>query len=262
MRIAVISPYAEHNGKTTVAMLLGLQLSKSARKVCMCHTKPISDSVYQYLGLNSFTDKTSTPSQIVKILREGDVSADSVSDYCKNVTEQFEVFTNNYTNFSRDDMQYMLNYIVESFPHEHVVIDVDNEDMEYNKKIISMCDVVILVVTQDIADAKNFKDEKEDFTKLINGKPILVVVNKYNSTKGTLGELARWMGLRKPNNWLVLHENPWITWATNHGKIETLFRLAHRKDTRVIEINSELSKIGVNLMKAKTLTDKKKGGRR
>ena len=262
MRIAVISPYAEHNGKTTVAMLLGLQLSKSARKVCMCHTKPISGSVYQYLGLNSFTDKTSTPSQIVKILREGDVSADSVSDYCKNVTEQFEVFTNNYTNFSRDDMQYMLNYIVESFPHEHVVIDVDNEDMEYNKKIISMCDVVILVVTQDIADAKNFKDKKEDFTKLINGKPLLVVVNKYNSTKGTLGELARWMGLRKPNNWLVLHENPWITWATNHGKIETLFRLAHRKDARVIEINSELSKIGVNLMKAKTLTDKKKGGRR
>lgn len=262
MRIAVISPYAEHNGKTTVAMLLGLQLAKSARKVCLCHTKPISDSVYQYLGLTSFTDKTSTPSQIVKILREGDVSADSVSDYCKNVTEQFEVFTNNFKNFSRDDMQYMLDYIVQSFPHEHVIIDVDNEDMEYNKKIISMCDVVIYVATQDIADAKNFRDAKEDFTKLINGKPLLVVVNKYNSTKGTLGELARWMGLRKPNSWLVLHENPWITWATNHGKIETLYRLAHRKDPRVIEINSELSKIGVSLMKAKTLTDKKKGGRR
>lgn len=262
MRIAVISPYAKHNGKTTLSMLLGLQLSKSARKVCMCHTKPISESVFDYLAINNFTDKTSTPSQIVKILKEGDISADSVSDYCKTVTEQFEVFTNNHTNFSREDMQYMLNYIVQSFPHEHVIIDVDNEDMEYNKKIISMCDVVILLVTQDIADAKLFSKHKEEFTKLINGKPLVVVVNKYNSTKGTLSELAKWMGIKKPNNWLVLHENPWITWATNHGKIETVHRLAHKKDTRVIELNSELSKIGTTLMKAKSVVDKKKGGRR
>jgi hypothetical protein len=240
MRIAVLSPYAEHNGKTTVSMLLGLQLSKSAKKVCLCHTKPISASVFQYLSLNNFEDKTSTPSQIVKVLKEGDISADTVSDY---------------------DMQYMLNYIIESFPHEHVIVDIDNEDLEFDEKIIAKCDAVVLVVTQDIADAKHFSDNKEKFVKAINGKPLIVVVNKYNSTKGSLSELAHWMGLKRPNNWLVLHENPWITWATNHGKIETVHRLATKKDPRVIEIGPEISKICVTLMKAKVASTKKKGGR-
>lgn len=260
MRIAVISPYANHTGKTTMAMLIGMELAKSSKKVCMCHTKPIGHEVYDYLGINTYTDKTSTPSQIVKVLKEGEISADSASDYCKDVNEKFEVFTNNFTNFTADDMQYMLEYIIKSFPHEHVIVDINNDDVEYNKKIIAMCDVCLLVINQDIADAKNFAAHREDFVKLVGEKPVITIINRYNSTKGTLAELAKWMGIKKPNGWVVLHDNPWIAWGTNHGKIEQVHRLAVRKDARVVDIKSELSKIAVTIMRAKSLGDKKKGG--
>lgn len=261
MRIAVISPYANNSGRTTLSMLLGMELSKT-NKVCMCHTKPISESIYDYLGLNEYVDKTSTPSQIVKILKEGGLDKDSIHDYCKAANDNFEVFTNNTTNFTSEDMQYMLKYIVKEAPHEHIIIDVDNEDAEFNKEIIDKCDVAILCINQSIKDAKQFKKNREEFTKLVGDKPLIVVVNKFNSSKGTLAELAKWMGIKKPNGWIVMHENPWITWATNHGKVANLFKLIMRKDIRVIELNSELAKIATTLVKAKAKVNKSRGGGR
>lgn len=262
MRIAVISPHTVKTGKTTLSMLLGLELAKTSKKVCMCHTDPISESTFAYLGLSAFADKTSSPSQIVKMLREGDIDKSSCSDYCKQVNNNFEVFTNISTNFTDDDMQYMLNYIVKDFPHEHVIVDMDTNDMKFNKAIIKNCDVVLLCITQGIKEAIEFKAMREEIAKFTEGKPIVTVVNKYNSSKGTLQELARNMGLKKPNGWLVLHENPWIEWGTNHGKLETVFRLLSKKDPRVIELNAELNKIVVTLLRAKSTKDKKKVGAR
>lgn len=262
MRIAVVAPHTEHNGKTTLAMLIGMEMAQSHKKVCMCHTKPISESAYDYFGFNAFADKTSTPSQIVKILKEGDMDDDSISDYCKTVTDNFEVFTNRSTNFTNDDMQYMLTYIVNNFPHDHVIVDMDNEDTNFNKSIIELCDAVVLCISQNITEAKDFSKIKSEFSEIVGDKPMIVVINKYNSSKGTIAEMAKWMGIKKPNGWLVLHENPWITWATNHGKVETLFKLVSKKDSRVSELNGELNKIVINLIKAKTKSDKQKGGGR
>lgn len=265
MRIAVISPHFSNNGATTLSLLIGFTLADTGKLTCVTHTETIGESFYEYLNFIGYQDKTSTPSQIVKILREGELSKDDVRDYCKQVGDDLEAFTNNAKNFSQTDMNFMIEYIAEQFPHEHVVFDVNDNDLENNKETIKLCDVVVLNITQSVNELKQFVNNKDVYMDLIGDKPLIVVVNKYNSIKGTLKKTANWMGIKKPNNWIVLHENPWIPWATNHGELRMLFRRIKLKDDRVIELHSDLEKIKSTLMRAKAFKDKakqKKGGRK
>lgn len=262
MRVAVISPHASNNGNTTLAMLIGMEFASTGKLTCITHVKPISNSFYRYLAFKGFNDKTSTPSQIVKILREGGLTGEDARDYCKDVGGGLEAFTNEASNFSQDDMNFMFKYIAKAFPHEHVIFDVDDDSIEQNKAVIKLCDVVVLNVTQSTKELENFKKNKDTYMDMFGNKPIVVVINKYNSIKGSLKDVAKWMGIKKPNGWIVLHENPWITWATNNGKLNELFRNIIRKDARVIELQSDLNKICVTLAKAKSASDKKGGGRK
>lgn len=261
MRIAVIAPHIHSNGATALTMMIALELSNSGRPTCISHIRPSSDSFYKYLNFIGYQDKTSTPSQIVKILKEGGLSKDDVTDYCKRVAENLEAFTNDSSNFSQSDMNYMVNYMAKSFPHEHVVFDVDDNNIDQNAAVIKLCDVIVLNITQNIAELRRFYENKEEYMKLFEGKPLVVVVNKYNSIKGTLKETANWMGVRKPNNWLVLHENPWLAWSSNHGQLNQLYKKIKDKDARVIELNADLVKIASTLAKAKVSKDKKPGGK-
>lgn len=263
MRIAVVSPHTGNNGNTTLAMLIALQISHTGAKTCITHSKAVSNSFYQYLNFKGFDDKTSTPTQIVKILKEGGLSSDDVSDYCKKVTDYLEAFTNNTKNFDDDDMNFMQEYIARSFPHEHIIFDIDESgDIEQTMKIIEMTDVVVLNINQSIAELREFFENKDEYMRVIGNKPMVVVVNKYNSVKGTLKETARWMGIKKPNNWLVLRENPWINWATNHGQLGQLYDKIIAKDPRVIDITTDITKIVSTVMRAKVAADKSRGGRK
>lgn len=262
MRIAVISPHAKNNGNTVLAMLVGLEFASTNKLTCITHVKPTSNSFYSYLNFKGFADKTSTPSQIVKVLKEGGLTSDEVRDYCKQVSDGLEAFTNNASNFNQDDMNFMFKYIAKAFPHEHIIFDVDDDDMEQNRAVIKLCDVVVLNITQNIKELQSFNENKEEYSQLWQGKPLVVVVNRFNSTYSTLKEVAKWMGIKKPNGWLVLHDNPWITWAVNHGNLNQLFRHITNKDARVIELQSDLMKICTTLARAKSSQDKKGGGSR
>lgn len=262
MRIAVISPHANENGNTVLAMLLAMQLAHTGKMTCLSHISPLSDSFPTYLNFIGFQDKTSTPSQIVKVLKEGGLEKSDVSDYCKKVAENLEAFTNQTSNFTEEDMDYMYNYIISDFPHEHVVLDVDTEDLDKVTEVCQKCDLVVLNLTQNIVELQRFKENREDYSATFKDKPLIVVINRYNSTKSTIKENANWMGIRKPNNWLILHDNPWITWATNHGRLGELFRQIEKKDSRVIELNSDLSRISSAVIRAKASMVKKSGGRK
>ena len=161
MRIAVISPHASNTGNTTLAMMIGLELSSTGKKTCITHTKPISKSFYSYLNFTGFQDKTSTSSQIVKILKEGGLNGDEVRDYCKQITDDLEAFTNEATNFTQEDMEFMVNYIARSFPHEHIIFDVDDNYGEKMGDLIKLCDVVVLNITQSVAELKEFYKNKD-----------------------------------------------------------------------------------------------------
>ena len=265
MRVCVTSPHASNNGNSTLAMLIGLEFSSQNKMTCITHANPTSPTFYSYLSFRGFADKTSTPSQIVKILKEGGLTGNEARDYCRRVNDSLEAFTNDSSNFTQDDMDFMFKYIAKYFPHEHVIFDDDGSDLDTTKKLIRVSDIIVLNITQNIKELGNFKEHREEYFKLFqgSGKPLVVVINKYNSTYSSIKEVANWMGIKKPNGWVVLHDNPYITWATNHGKLNTLFNNIERKDTRVIELQSDLFKICTTLAKGKsTFTNTKSGGGR
>lgn len=257
MRIAVISPHISNNGNTTLAMLIGLELASQEKLTCLTHVYPTSKSFQKYLAFRGFADKTSTPSQIVKILKEGELRGDEVRNYCRTIVDSLEAFTNESSNFTQDDMNFMYKYIAKLFPHENVIFDADDDDLEQCKAVIKLCDVVVLNITQSIKELDNFREKREEYLGILQGKPTVVVINKYNSTAGSIKEVAKWMGVKKPSNWVVLHENPWINWATNHGRLNELFRTISRKDPRVIELNTDLVKICSTIAKAKSSANKR-----
>ncbi|MBR1455050.1 MAG: hypothetical protein IJ593_10490 [Lachnospiraceae bacterium] len=257
MRIAVISPHATKNGNTTLAMLIGLEYANSDKLVCITHAQPTSKSFFKYFSFSGFADKTSTPSQIVKILKEGGLRGDEVRDYCKPIQNNLEAFTNEYSNFTSEDMIFMQKYIARMFPHEHVIFDVDTDDIVEMKNIIKYCDIVVLNITQDYIDLDEFKQNRDKYLDAIGNKPVVTVVNKFNATRMNLKEVAHAMGVRKPSNWLILRDNPWIGWATNHGKMTQLFRQIMKKDPRVIEIYYDITKICQTIMKVKSANDKR-----
>lgn len=257
MRIAVISPHAQNNGNTTLAMLIGMQFATTNKLTCMTHILPQSNSFPKYLNFKGFVDKTSSPSQIVQILKNGSLSASDVRDYCRPVSTDLEAFTNDTSNFSKEDMMFMFKYIAKAFPHDNVIFDVDDDNLDTCSAVIELCDVVVLNITQSVTELSNFHDKRDEFLKLFEGKPVVVVVNKYNSVKQNFKGMAALMGLKKPTNWVALHENPWITWATNHGKLNILFKNIVKKDPRVIDVNADLQKICKTLTTAKAEHDKK-----
>ena len=113
MVISVVSPHCEKNGNTTVSLFLALGLGAMKKMVLLAHTDAISDSLYMYLGLQSFEDKTSTPTQMVKLLREGAIQSEAIPDYCKNIADNTYLFTNNKRNFTDEDMETFSEYLVE-----------------------------------------------------------------------------------------------------------------------------------------------------
>lgn len=257
MRIAVISPHTTNNGNTTLAVLLGYEFASTEKKTCLAHLNTTSVPFQKYFKLNLFDDKTSTPSQIVNILKEGDMDNQDIPDYCIQITDSFDIFTNTTSNFDIEDMRFMYRYIANFFPYENVIFDVDTADLEDTKEIVELCDVVVLNLTQSIIELDNFNKNKKEYMEFLNEKPMIVVVNKYNSIKAKLSEVAKWIGVKKPNGWLTLHENPWIAYGCNHGDMNTVYKKIKSKDKRVIEIYYELNKIAKEIVKAKVAGDKK-----
>lgn len=252
MRIAVISPHTTKNGNTTLAMLIALELANSSkRKTCIGHTNAVSNSFQTYLDFYGYDDKTSTPSQIVKLIQTGGIMPEDAGDYCKKVNDNLEAFTNTTSNFLQEDMEFMTEYIANKFPHEHIIFDVDSQELEKVEHTVNLCDAVVLCLTQSVVELEVFRNNKERLMGIIGNKPVVVVVNRFNSCIGKISDTAHRMGISKPNNWMVLHENPWIGWATNNGKLSVLNKRMGEKDVRVADIKADIDRICSSISRIK-----------
>lgn len=252
MNIAVVSPHTLNNGTTTLAALLGMELATRGKLVCLAHSSQISESFYSYFNLKAYEDKTNNPTQLVKLIREGAVQPEEVRDYCKSITEQLDLFSNRSKSFTQEDMDYMIEYICGFFPHEFCIFDIDDDfESRASKHIISGCDLIILNITQSARELQKFADNREGILKVFGDKPIMVVVNRFAAVAGTIKDAARMMGIKKPNNWFTLRYNPWIAWGTNTGNVVQVYNKAKSKDIRVVEIDSDLTKVGTAILKMK-----------
>ena len=181
MLVAVLSPHAHGNGNTVSSILLALGLGNMKKKVLLTHTDNVSESFNLYLGLQQFEDKTSTPTQMVKLLREGAIQPEAISDYCKNVADNVYVFTNVKSNFSDEDMRTLSEYLVEHSDFDYIVYDFNSFETETAEFILKKADVVVLNVTQSYKELDDFKAESKKYAKMLMGKKMVLVCNKYNS---------------------------------------------------------------------------------
>lgn len=258
MNIAVISPASANCGTTTIASFIALELGARGKKTCLTHTSPKSSSMLGYFGFDEDgEDKTANPSRMVRMLKEGILKREEISEYCRPVNNTTEIYSANDANFNHEDMNYALEYIVNTFPHDFVVFDIDTKDFDNDnvKLVLSKCDFVILVIEQSLYELNHFKGGYKKIERYIKGKPQMMVVNRYNPVIGKVNDFADALGIkniRKTSSWLYLRYNPYITKYEINGKIQSLHTAMRTNDSRIIEISSDVKNIVNRIMKFKT----------
>lgn len=258
MNIAVISPASANCGTTTIASFIALELGARGKKTCLTHTSPKSSSMLGYFGFDEDDeDKTANPSRMVRMLKEGILKREEISEYCRPVNNTTEIYSANDANFNHEDMNYALEYIVNTFPHDFVVFDIDTKDFDNDnvKLVLSKCDFVILVIEQSLYELNHFKDGYKKIERYIKGKPQMMIVNRYNPVIGKVNDFADALGIkniRKTSSWLYLRYNPYITKYEINGKIQSLHTAMRTNDSRIIEISSDVKNIVNRIMKFKT----------
>ena len=247
MVISVISPHCTGNGNTTTAILLALGLGYMRKKVLLTHTDNISESLYTYLGLHTLEDKTSTPTQLVKLLRDGALEGDAIPDYCTNLTDNTYVFTNNKTNFEEDDMQALCSYIIEHSDFDYIVFDFNDEFTETSKYVLEHSDVVVLNFTPSVLEIDKFKKDMVKFSKMYAGKKVVLVCNKYSSIICKDKDIPKRLGVKAPCN--IIHYNNYIVKMSNNGSFLTLVQKARMKIPEVIEISNDMNRLATVISK-------------
>ena len=256
MIVSVMSPHREDTGTTTTAMLLALGLGSMKKKVLLTHTDNISESFHNYLGLHQFEDKTSTPTQMVKLLREGAIQSEAIPDYCKNVAENVFVFTNTKTNFSDEDMETLSEYLVEHSDFDYLIYDFNTYETETAKFILKNSDVVIINCTQSYKELDAFKKESSKIAKMLNGKKLILVCNKYNSLISKDSDVPKKLGIKAPC--YVIHYNPWLVMASNNGQLLQLYKNIRAKNSKVVELNNDINRLASVITKVRISNIKQK----
>lgn len=255
MNIAVLSPHSVNNGATTVASLLALELGSRGKKTCLTHTSVKSPSIFRYFGLDdSEEDKTANPARMVKMLREGILKREEISEYCRPINATTEIYSANDATFNEEDMEFALDYILNTFPHDFVVFDVDikDPDNERVKMVLGKCDFVIIVMQQNVKEIIEFKPGMQRILKFIKNKPMAILVDNYDPIVGKPNDLAAAVGIKnihKNSSWLTLRHNPYIIKYENAGNIQGLHRAMKTNDSRIIEIGSDVRNMANRIMK-------------
>lgn len=256
MIISVYSPQASNNGTTVASMLLALGLANLKRKVLLTHTNSKSVSFEHYFGIKAYEDKTTTPTQLVKLMRDGAVKPEEISDYCKNVYETLDVFTNNTTTFTQDDMNDLTKFVLETKEsHDHYIFDIDS-DCENADFVLKNSDVIIINLAPNKKELDKFNDIRQEVMKKCAGKKIILLTNKYDKRAMKTKEIGKHIGANIVPN--VIHYNSWITQVCNHGKLVDLVIQGKRNVPTVIDIYRDINGLAQLLNKARIEINKDK----
>lgn len=252
MIISVVTPHEQNSGNTTLALLMAHALADLKRNVFFSHVKPKSPSLYTYLGLSAFDDKTSTPTQLVKLMREGAIRVADIGDYCKNDVEYLDIFTNYSDNFTQDDMDTLLEFVTSSpdSEYEYQVFDID-ADISHPSAlhVLKKSDIIVLNLNSSVHSLEIFKETQPSLFKLFKDKKVIMVVNKYDSRVSKLKDVAKLIGAKTSP--YQLRYNSWLQWACNRGKLSYLYLQGKAKDGDVIDIHKDVTTLALGVSKAR-----------
>lgn len=252
MIISVISPHMKNSGNTTTALLLAHALADTKRHVFFTHVLPKSSALETYLGLADYEDKTSTPTQLVKLMREGAIKVEDIGDFCKNDVEFLHIFTNNKDNFLQDDMHTLVDYISSSPDpiYEYMVFDIDSDlDNPTAQLVLKKSDIIILNLSASTHRLDQFKEMESQLVKLFNGKKLITLVNQYDQRAMKLKEVTKYLGVKTAP--YTIRYNSWVQWSCNKGKLSYLYLQGKIKDADVIDIFKDINTLASGVAKAK-----------
>lgn len=226
MIISVVSPVHGQAGNTTAALLVSMLLARTQNKsVCLTHLSAQSSAFYTYLGLEGLEDKTCSPSQVAKLLREGAISAQEMRDYCISVCDNLDIFSNNSKSFSYEDMELTQHFIIDNMPHDFVVIDVDiNTSLPLAKLALSKSDLSIVAMTQSLNVLERFREVFPDSKSV--GKNPLFLCNHYSSDIGSIQTFSK--SLKIKGQCCTLHHSALIMKLANTGKFNDVIALTKK----------------------------------
>lgn len=248
MNIAVFSPHTRRNGNTTVASMLALELSSRGKRVCLTHTNPRSTAMAEYFGLKDLgDDKTANPGKLVNMLKVGAVKPEEIPEYCKPISGNIDAFTTVDGSMKEEDIEFILNYMLDSFPHEYKVFDIDTDyfSSERTKKLLQRCDVIIIVTTQSLMELYDLKKELAKLSSLLKYKPAIMVVNKFDRHAQDIKSLQGVVGatVSKKSPWQALAYSSQFIRFSNFGKLLDLYNSMRNKDIPMMEAYKNLKNI-------------------
>jgi len=247
MNIAVMSPHVHGNGTTTVAALLASSLAIRNSKVCLTHVKSKSETLFPYYSISSTAQHTS-PVQIVNLIKSGGMNSKSVPNYCRNVSDRFDIFSLEATEedgVTEEDVADVVKYLSESAPYDYVIFDVDENsfDKPAVKSLLNHADCAIMVLTQKTVEMELFKGMQRLILAKLRKIPTIVVVNKFKDMLGTIKELASMLGVKNTRQWYTLHSNDNLLFCENHGSLKFLSEQMKERNGDVIDLEYDMQHI-------------------
>lgn len=261
INIAVLSPHSPRTGSTVTSILLAMALAETKRRVFLTHVDSTSLAFQTYMGINNVNDKTSTSTQLVKLMREGALKSDDVGDYCHKIEGYLDVFTNFDSLFTVYDMGTMLKYLMEAAsPYDYKVVDVDLDlDTENAKLVVNQSKIIVLNLTPDFAELKQFKAWLQDNQRLLKGKSLLLFCNRYDPISlKKIKTVTDFLGVKTPL--YVARENGWVRWGCNNSKLPLVFVNGRNKNGYVFDLFKSYTALASAVVKLRNRLLKSSGG--
>ena len=259
MNIAIMSPHCHNNGNTTVTALIAATLARQNKKVCLTHVTDKSEAIYPYYGIVGGGANATDAVQLTKLIQTGGMQKNSLSNYCKNITDNFDVFSlDASTIIPEEEVADVLTYILENAPYDYTVVDVDENSLDKVnvQTVIDHADIIILVLSQIITEINRFKAMKGTFVTRTKKVPKIVVVNKYRNILGEIKDYATRLDIKDTRHWHYLHDNPHIALCENTGKLLFLSEQIRKKNGDVLELDTDLQKIVKDILETKRSANK------
>lgn len=254
MNIAVMSPHCHGNGNTTVAALISATLAKQNTKVCLTHVACKSEAIYPYYNISNNGANTADAIQLTKLIRTGGMQKNSLSNYCKSISDNYDVFSlDSPVDIPETEIADVITYVAQNAPYDYVVFDVDENSLDKPnvQAVIDNADCIILVLSQMITEMNRFKGMKATFISRTSKIPKIVVVNKYRSILGTIKEFASKFGIKDIRHWHYIHHNLYVRSLENSGQLLFLSEAIRKKEGEVLELDTDLQKIVKDIITTK-----------
>ncbi len=237
MIIGVLSPVHGQGGNSTAALITALLLSKKY-SVCLTNLSGKEDNnFFEYIGANDKEDITCTASQIISLLASNSISSKDIKDYCLSVNENLDIFSG----IEAADNE---TKIIEKFPYDFVVVDIDiNPELPAAKYVIDISDTIVITLSQSANVIHRYK-------KLLShsdiSKKSLYICNRYSTTVGSISAFSRSIDINQ-KQCFTLHNCGKIMRYANAGNLLDLFS----KIDDIPDLKADLSRLETALMKLK-----------